>query len=69
MLRAAPEKAVGPARIARLFAKCELKQLGCYINPDFSVKRCDVSEHFDRDFITRKKKNHKKIIRKIAVVI
>ena len=55
-MRAGTEKAVGPARIARLFAKCELKQLCCYINPDFSVKMSDVSEHSDRDFMTRKKK-------------
>ena len=47
-----PEKAVRPARIARLFARCELKQLCCYINPDFSVKISDVSEHSARDFIT-----------------
>ena len=68
MAQAAPEKAVGPARIARLFAWCELKQLCCYINPDFSVKMSDVSEYSDRDFTTRKKKDNTKI-RKIAVVI
>ena len=31
-------------------ARCELKQLGCYINPDFSVKMSDVSEHSDSEF-------------------
>ena len=55
MARAGPEKAIRPARIARLFARCELTQLCCYINPDFSVKMSDVSEHSARDFITRKK--------------
>ena len=55
MARAAPEKAVRPARIARIFPRCDLKQLCCYINPDFWLKMSDVSEHSDRDFITRKK--------------
>ena len=55
MARAAPEKAVRPARIARLFPRCELKQLCCYINPDFSFKMSDVSGHSNRDLITRKK--------------
>ena len=50
MAREGPEKAARPARIARLFPRCELKQFCCYINPDFSVKI-----HSDRDFITRKK--------------
>ena len=50
-----PEKAVRPARIARLFARCQLKLLCCYINPKFSVKLSDVSEHYYSDFITRKK--------------
>ena len=49
------EKAVRPARIARHFARCELKQLCCNINPDFSVKKSDVSEHSDSDFITQRK--------------
>ena len=31
-------------------ARCELKQLCCYINPDFSVKMSDVSEHSDSEF-------------------
>ena len=56
MARAGPEKAVRPARIARLFARYELKQLCCYINPDFSVKMSDVSVHSDRDFIPPPKK-------------
>ena len=34
MGRAGTEKAVGPARTARLFARCKLKQLCYYINPD-----------------------------------
>ena len=55
MARAGPEKVIRPARIGRLFARCELKQLCCYINPDFSVKMSDVSEHSARDFITREK--------------
>ena len=38
----------------RLFARCELKQLCCYINPDFSIKMSDVSEHSD----TRKKEQN-----------
>ena len=31
-------------------ARCELKQLCCYINPDFSVKMSDMSEHSDSEF-------------------
>ena len=52
----AGKKNVRPARIARFFARCEMKQLCCYINPDFSVKVSHVSEHSDMDFTTRKKK-------------
>ena len=52
MARAGPEKAIRPNRIARLFARCELKQLCCYLNPDLSVKMSDVSGHSARDFIT-----------------
>ena len=55
MARAGLEKAICPARIARLFARYELKQLCCYLNPDFSVKMSDVSKHAARDFITREK--------------
>ena len=55
MARIVPEKAVRPARIARLLARCQLKQLCCYINPKFSVKLSDVSEHSFSDFISRKK--------------
>ena len=48
------KKPSGPARIAYgphtgilsiARARCELKQLCCYINPDFSVKMSDVKEH------------------------
>ena len=60
MARASLEKAIRPARIARLFARCELKQLCCYRNPDFSVKMTDVIEHSDRDVITPQKNNNKK---------
>ena len=35
-------------------ARCELKQFCCYINPDFSVKMSDVSEH--SEFCDPKKK-------------
>ena len=55
MARAGPEKAILPARIARLYARCELKQLCCYMKPDISVKMSDVSEHSARDLITREK--------------
>ena len=43
-------------------ARCELKQLCCYINPDFSVKMSDVSEHSEFCYPEKKK-------RKSAVVI
>ena len=56
MARAGPEKAVRPAKIPRLFARCELIQLCCYLNPGFLVKMSDVSYHSGSDFITRKKK-------------
>ena len=55
MARAEPKKAIRPAGIARLFARCELNQLCCYINYYFSVKMSDVGEHSARDFITREK--------------
>ena len=54
----------GPARIAyglntRILsvvrARCELKQLCCYINPDFSVKMSNIP-----NFVTRGKKEWKK---------
>ena len=61
MARAGPEKAV---RLClgrlRLFARCDLKQLSCYINPDFSVKMSDVSEHSDGKFYYPKKERKKK---------
>ena len=37
-------------------ARCELKQLCCYINPDFSVKMSDVSEHSEFCYPEKKKK-------------
>ena len=40
-------------------ARCELKQLCCYINPDFSVKMSDVSEHSEF-FYPKKKKKEKR---------
>ena len=55
MARAGPEKAV---RLClgrlRLFARCDLKQLCCYINPDFSVKMSEVSEHSAFDYPEKK---------------
>jgi len=30
-------------------ARCELEQLCCYVNPDFSVKLSDLSEHSDNE--------------------
>ena len=41
-------------------ARCELKQLcgNCYINPDFSVKMSDVSEH--SEFCYPEKKREKR---------
>ena len=65
MARAGPEKPSGPARIAYgphtgilsiARARCELKQLCCYINPDFSVKMSDVSEHSEFDYPKKKGK-------------
>ena len=63
MARAGPEKAfrariaygphTGILSIAR--ARWELKQLCCYINPDFSVKMSNIP-----NFFTRKKKNKAK---------
>ena len=62
-MRAVRDGASGPGKsrpallrsdCVRLFARCELKQLCCYRNPDFSVKMSDVSEHSD----TRKKEKN-----------
>ena len=59
------KKPSGPARIAYgphtgilsiARTRCELKQLCCHINPDFSVKMIDVSEH--SEFYYPKKKNN-----------
>ena len=44
----------------RLFARCELKLLCCYINPDFSVKVSDVREHSERIFCPEKRKQKEK---------
>lgn len=53
----APEKVVWPCQDrVRLFARCELKQLCCYVNPEFSVKKSDVSEHSKSGFYYPKKK-------------
>ena len=60
MARAGPEKPSGPARIAYgphtgilsiARARCEVKQLCCCINPDFSVKISNIP-----NFVTRKQK-------------
>ena len=48
-------------------ARCELKQLCCYINPDSSVKMSDVSEHSEFDYPKRKERKNKR--RKSAVVV
>ena len=62
------KKPSGPARIAHgphtgilstARARCELKQLCCYINPDFSVKMSDVSEHSEFDYPKRKERKKK----------
>ena len=59
MARAGPEKAVRHCLVCvrssygdflnsfamKARTRCELKQLCCYVNPDFSVKMGDVSEH------------------------
>ena len=69
MVRAGPKKPSGPVRIAYgphtgilsiARARCELKQLCCYINPDFSVKMSDVSEHYEFDYPKNKKKKGKR---------
>ena len=43
----------GISSIAR--ERYKLKQLCCYINPDFSVKISGVSEHFEFDYPKQKK--------------
>ena len=62
-------KPSGPARIAygphtRILsmarARCELKQLCCYISLDFSVKMSDVSEHSEFNYPKKKKKREKR---------
>ena len=41
-------------------ARCELKQLCCYINLDISVKKSDVSEHYEFDYRKLEKKKEKR---------
>ena len=69
MARAGPEKAVQPCKdrvrpsygdflnsfAMKARSRCELKQLCCYINPDFSVKMSDVSEHSEFCFPQKKR--------------
>ena len=68
------KKLSGPARIVYgphtgilsiVRARYKLKQLCCYINPDFLVKMSDASEHSEFDYL--KKKTEKK--RKSAEVM
>ena len=40
--------------------RCVLKQLCCFISPDFLVKMSDVSEHSDSEFYYLKKKKREK---------
>ena len=63
------KKPSGPAKIAYgphtgilsiAHTRCELKQLCCYVNPDFSVKMSDVSEYSDSEFYYPKKNKNKK---------
>ena len=63
------KKPSGPARIAYgphtgilwiARTRCELKQLCCYGNPDFSVKMSDVSEYSDSEFYYPKENKNKK---------
>ena len=67
------KKLSGPARIAYgphtgilsiARVRCELKQPCCYINPDFSVKKSDVSEHYEFDYgkLKKKKKKYNKML-------
>ena len=63
------KKPSGPARIAygphtgilsMGRARCELKQLCCYINPDFSVKMSHINEHSEFDYPEKKRRKKKK---------
>ena len=63
------KKPSGPARIAYgphtgilsiARARCERKQLSYCINPDFSVKMSDISEHSEFDYPKKKKKKKQK---------
>ena len=51
--------AYGPHReiLSIAHAICELKQLCCYINPDFSVKMSGLSEHSEFDYPKKKRKS------------
>ena len=58
------KKPSGPAMMAYsphtiVRARCELKQLCCYITLNFSVKMSDVSEHSEFDYPKKKKKKGK----------
>ena len=70
------KKPSGPARIAHgphtgilstARARCELNQLCCYINPDFSVKMSDVSEHLEFDYPKRKERKKEKEKRGVVI--
>ena len=45
-----------PTKAMKAGARCELKQLCCYVNPDFSVKMSDVSEYSEFDYPKKKEK-------------
>ena len=76
MAQAGPEKAVRPCwdRVQPSYgdffnslpmkarARCELKQLCCYINPDCSVKMSDVSEHSEFCYPKKKKKRKSLVV-------
>ena len=55
----ASKKPSGSARIAHGSASCELEQVCCYVNPDFSVKMSDASEHYDSGKKKEKRGGHK----------
>ena len=56
--KSCPAPHTGILSIAR--ARCKPKQLCCYINPDFSVKLSEVSEHSESDYLKIKKNKKKK---------
>ena len=53
------KKLSGPARIAYGSSR-DANQLCCYLNPNFSAKMSNVSEHSDREFYFPKKKKKEK---------